>query len=256
MRTVVITGSASGLGAAIRRRLESDGCEVVGVDLERQEIEADLSTPAERAAAMNAVLEYCNGPIDGLVVCAGLGPHVEPVSRLVSVNYFGAVEVLDGLRPALAAGDRPAAVAISSNSIGIVPVDDMTLIDAMLHDGESAALALADGGGFDGSAVYVMTKIALARAVRSRVLDWGRAHIRLNAVAPGPVLTPLLQGSLDDPVLGPLVDALPIPLEVRAQPEDIAGVVSFLLGPDAAFIHGAVLFADGGTDALVRPDVI
>ncbi len=256
MRTVVITGSASGLGAAIRRRLESDGCEVVGVDLERQEIEADLSTSAERAAAMNAVLEYVDGPIDGLVVCAGLGPHVEPLSSLVSVNYFGAVEVLDGLRPALAAGDRPAALAVSSNSIGIVPIHDPALIEELLHGSEQAAIALVDGGGFDGSSVYAMTKIALARAVRSRVLDWGRAHIRLNAIAPGPILTPLLQGSLDDPVLGPLVDALPIPLEQRGQPEDIAGVASFLLGPDAAYIHGAVIFADGGTDALVRPDIV
>lgn len=252
MRTVVITGSGSGLGAAIRRRLEADGCRVVGVDLANQEIEADLSTASGRADAMNAVLTATDRSIDALVVCAGLGPHVRPLTKLVSVNYYGAVEVLDGLRPALAAGDAPAALAISSNSIGIVPIHDPTLIDAMLMGGESAALAAV--GDLDGSSVYAMTKIALARAVRTRVLDWGRAHIRLNAIAPGPVLTPLLQGSLDDPVLGPLVDALPIPLERRSDPDEIAATAAFLLSPDASYIHGSVIFADGGTDAMVRPD--
>ncbi len=252
MRTVVITGSASGLGAAIRRRLEHDGARVIGVDLAGQEIEADLATAAGRSAAMNAVLQATDRSIDGLVVCAGLGPHVEPVSKLVSVNYFGAVEVLDGLRPALAAGTAPAAVAISSNSIGITPIADESLIAAMLEDGEAAAVALA--GQFDGASVYAMTKIALAQAVRRRVLDWGRAQVRLNLVAPGPIVTPLLQGSLDDPVLGPLVEALPIPLERRGQPDDVASAVAFLLAADSSFVHGSLLFVDGGTDALVRPD--
>jgi 3alpha-hydroxysteroid 3-dehydrogenase len=252
MRTVVITGSASGLGAAIRTRLERGGDRVIGIDLEGQEISADLATPAGRSAAMNAVLQATGRSIDGLVVCAGLGPHIQPVARLVSVNYFGAVEVLDGLRPALAAGTAPAAVVISSNSIGITPIPDDALIDAMLDDGEAAAVAQA--GRYDGASVYAMTKIALARAVRRRVLDWGRAQVRLNAVAPGPIVTPLLQGSLDDPVLGPLVEALPIPLERRGEPADVAAVVAFLLDPDSSFVHGSLLFVDGGTDALVRPD--
>ncbi len=252
MRTFVITGSGSGLGAAIRTRLEADGDRVIGVDLRDQEIVADLATSEGRNASIGEVLERTDGVIDGLVVCAGLGPHVQPRSLLVSVNYYGAVEVLDGLRPALSAGDRPAAVAISSNSIGMVPVNDPSLIDAMLDGTESAAVALA--ADFDGSSVYAHTKIALARAVRRRVQAWGEAGVRLNAVAPGPVNTPLLQGSLDDDVLGPLVDALPIPLGRRADPDDVAGTVRFLLGPDAGFVHGSLLFADGGTDALVRPN--
>jgi NAD(P)-dependent dehydrogenase (short-subunit alcohol dehydrogenase family) len=251
MRTFVITGSGSGLGAAVRARLEAAGDRVIGVDLRGQEIDADLATPTGRSAAMNAVLDLTEGTIDGLVVCAGLGPHVQPRSLIVSVNYYGAVEVLVGLRPALAAGDGPAAVAISSNSIGMVPVNDPALLDAMLDGTESDAVALASD--YDGSSVYAHTKIALARAVRRRSQVWGDAGVRLNAIAPGPVNTPLLQGSLDDPTLGPLVDALPIPLGRRADPDDVAATVVFLLGPDAGFVHGSILFADGGTDAVVRP---
>lgn len=254
MRTVVVTGSASGLGAAIRKRLENEGARVIGIDLSGAEIDADLSSAAGRSAAMNAVLAATNRSFDGLVVCAGLGPHVKPVSQLVSVNYYGAVEVLDGLRPALAAGTQPAAVAISSNSVGMVPIEDPSLIDAMIDEGEAAALAISEQ--FDGASVYAMTKIALARAVRRRALDWGRAKVRLNAVAPGPIVTPLLQGSLDDPVLGPMVEALPIPLERRGEPDDVAAAVSFLLSAESSFVHGSLLFVDGGTDALVRPDIV
>jgi NAD(P)-dependent dehydrogenase (short-subunit alcohol dehydrogenase family) len=67
-------------------------------------------------------------------------------------------------------------------------------------------------------------------------------------------MTPLLQGSLEDAELAPLVDALPIPLGRRAEPSEMAGIIAFLLSDEAAYVHGAVWFADGGTDAMVRPE--
>jgi NAD(P)-dependent dehydrogenase (short-subunit alcohol dehydrogenase family) len=260
VRTAVITGSASGLGAAIRRRLEAQGDRVIGVDLRGQEIDADLGTDDGRREAVAAAVDRADGRVDVAVACAGLGPHVRPIATIVSVNFFGAVQVLEGLRPALlAAGGAgtpgpggPAAVAISSNSIGLVPADEQAFLDAMLDGDEVEARRL--GEQVHPAVVYGTTKRALALAVRRRAEAWGADGIRLNAVAPGPINTPLLQGSIDDPELGPLVDALPVPLGRRSEPDEIAGVVAFLLGPDAAYVHGSVLFADGGTAALMRPD--
>ncbi len=189
--------------------------------------------------------------LDGLIVCAGLGPHVTPTSLLVAVNYFGAVDVLDGLLDALAAGTDPAAVVIASNSIGLIP-DEGSVVEQMLDHDEDAARATGDG--IIGAVLYGLTKQALARAVRRRADAWGEAGVRLNAIAPGPTMTPLLQGSLDDESSAPLVDALPIPLERRAQPDEIAAIITFLAGPDTAYVHGSIWFADGGTDAVVRPD--
>jgi NAD(P)-dependent dehydrogenase (short-subunit alcohol dehydrogenase family) len=64
----------------------------------------------------------------------------------------------------------------------------------------------------------------------------------------------LFQGTLDDPVLGPLVDLLPIPMGRPSDAAEIAAPITFLLSAAAAMIHGSVLFVDGGSDALLRSD--
>ena len=72
MRTIVITGSAGGIGAATRARLEKEGHRVIGVDVRDAEVIADLSTPAGRAAMVDAVGAACDGKLDGLVAGAGI----------------------------------------------------------------------------------------------------------------------------------------------------------------------------------------
>src|SRR5438105_126873 len=132
MRTTVVTGAASGIGAAVRARLEAAGERVLGVDLRDAEVIADLARPEGRAAAA--------------------------------------------------------------------------------------------------------------------------AGIRLNAVAPGAVLTPLLRDGLDHPVFGPAIRGFPIPAGSFGSADQVAAAIAFLLGPDAAFCCGSIFFVDGGSDALLRPD--
>jgi NAD(P)-dependent dehydrogenase (short-subunit alcohol dehydrogenase family) len=250
MRTVVVTGSASGLGAAFRTALEAEGATVIGVDLAGQEVTADLSTPEGRTALVAAVQGHTDH-LDGVVACAGLGPHVTPHELIASVNYFGMVATLDGLLPLLRGGTEPAALAIASNSQGMLPEDE-ALMAAFVAGDEDAARARA--AETDGTTVYANSKLAVSRWVRRQCDAWGQAGVRLNALAPGPVETPLLQGTRDDPVLGPHIDLLPIPLGRTAQPDEMAALGVALLGPTASIVHGSVLFADGGTDALLRPD--
>jgi NAD(P)-dependent dehydrogenase (short-subunit alcohol dehydrogenase family) len=247
-----ITGSGSGIGAAVRRRLERDGHRVIGVDLRGAEIEADLGVPDGRARGIAAVLERADGRLDGVVACAGIGPHVADAAAIVSVNYFGAVATLEGLREALVATGG-AAVAVSSNS-ATIPNSDNAIVAACLDGDEAHARRLA--GEPSGQPAYGGSKLALARWVRRRApsAEWAGAGVRLNAIAPGAVTTPLLQGGLDHPVLGDAIRNFPIPTGGFGTPEQIAAAIAFLLGPDAAFCCGSVLFADGGTDALFRPD--
>jgi len=251
---IAVTGSASGIGAAVRALLEAGGARVVGVDVHDAEVRADLATPPGRAAAVDAVARAADGRLDGLVACAGVGPHVADGSLLVRLNYFGATALLDGLRPCLAAA-RGAAVAVSSNA-ALLPNADAAVAAACLDGDEARAVAAAADA--IGPSVYGGAKRALAGWVRRHAPSaaWAGAGVRLNAVAPGAVRTPLLEAGLADPVLGPAIRGFPIPLGGPAAPEVVAAAIAFLLGPAAAFCAGTVLVVDGGTDALLRPDAV
>lgn len=253
MGIAAITGSGSGIGAAVKARFEADGFDTVGVDLRNAEIEADLSTPAGRAQAVDGILARCHGRLDRVVLCAGLGSSVLPPSLVCRVNYFGVVDVLDALLPALRKGDAPSAVVISSNSAQMGSFEHDPYVLAMLDHDEALACELIDK--HDNSILaYMGSKNAVGRAVRRRASEWGRAAVRLNAVCPGPTETPLLKDCEDDPLTGGAIGNLSIPLGRRGQPEDIANLVAFLSGDQASWIHGSVVYIDGGNDAEIRPD--
>lgn len=221
------------------------------MDRHDAEVIADLSTPEGRRQAVAETTELAGGRLDGVVACAGLGPHITPFEAIAQVNYFGALAYLDGLLPALSAGEAPAAVAISSNGATLTP-KKQAFVDVLLTDDEQAACTMA--ATLDGATVYGMSKLAMTIGLRRRTQAWADAGVRLNAVAPGPVDTPLLAASLADKTLGPLVEALPVPVGRRATANEIATAVGFLLDPVNGFIHGSLLFVDGGSDALIRPD--
>ncbi len=253
MGIAAITGSASGIGAAVKSRFEAEGYQTIGVDLRDADVQADLSTPDGRASAVAGILARCGGALDRLVLCAGLGSSVKPASLICRVNYFGVVDVLDPLLPALTQGSDPNAVVICSNSAQMGDFSDHPFVLAMLENDEAAACELIDK---DENSVlaYIGSKNAVGRAVRHRAGAWGRASVRLNAVCPGPVNTPLLQKCMDDPLTGGAIESLSIPLGRRGEPEDVANTVWFLSAEQAGWIHGSIFYVDGGNDAEIRPD--
>ncbi len=254
MGTFCITGSASGIGAATRTRLEAAGHGVIGVDLRDAEVEADLGGAEGRRHAVERVLDASGGRLDGLLVGAGVAPPFAP-EPMASINYFGSQVLLEGLREALAATGDAQAVAISSNSTTTVPDVPSGLVAAFLDGDEEGARTAASAAG--DSHTYAASKTALAHWVRRHApqASWAGAGIRLNAIAPGATMTPLLQSGLDDDTYGPLITGFPVPTGGFGDPDQIAAWIEFMLLSDAArFMCGSVVFVDGGTDALVRPD--
>ncbi|HEX4433234.1 MAG TPA: SDR family oxidoreductase [Acidimicrobiales bacterium] len=252
-RSVVITGAASGIGAATAARLRAAGWNVIGVDKDKADIVSDLATPGGRQEAVALATEQSGGKLAGVVTCAGLaGTPDRAGSLLASVNYFGTVDVLEGLRPLLGAGG--AAVAISSNSTTVQPAIPADLVDACLSHDEERSGQIADAHG--SLVTYPASKLAVAHWVRRQATgpDWAGAGLRLNAIAPGMIDTPMIAGMRADPEAGPLLDMLPIPVGRPGRPEEIAALVDLLLGPDGAFFCGSVVFCDGGSDALLRTD--
>jgi NAD(P)-dependent dehydrogenase (short-subunit alcohol dehydrogenase family) len=210
-----------------------------------------LSTPDERRRAVDEAAGLADGTLAAVVTCAGLaGSPDRKGSLLTSVNYFGTVELLEGLRPLLVTGGG--AVAISSNSTTVQPDVPVAVIDACLAGDEAQAAAAADEGGSIGA--YAASKIAVAHWVRRHATghDWAGAGLRLNAIAPGMIDTPMVAAMRADERTGPMLDMLPIPLGRPGRAEEIAAVVDFLVGPDSSFFCGSVVFCDGGSDALLR----
>jgi len=252
MATCVISGSASGIGAATRERLQADGFEVIGIDIRDAEVIADLSKPEERTAAVAAVLEKTGGRIDRLVLSAGLG-ELHPLPTVTSVNYFGSIRLLDAFQEALGRGEDPAAVLLCSNSARMTTFEGHPYVEALLDEDEERARELIEKDPVTFVA-YAGGKFALGIGMRRRAPDWGAAGIRLNAIAPGPTDTPLLDEIADDPVRTKGLQGLPNPLGRHASPAEMASVIAFLLGPEASYVHGVILYADGGIDAALAPD--
>ena len=257
MGTYVVTGSASGIGAATVALLEERGHRVIGVDLSDADVVADQSTPAGRRQAVAGVLEQAGERLNGVVPCAGIAGLTGVDSRLVvSVNYFGAVEVVEGLRPALAAaasaGQPAAVVVLSSNSSTCQPGWAHEVARSCLDRGEDEARGAAAKR--DSVLVYPATKAALAWWARTvgTGRDWIGAGIRVNAVAPGFVTTAMTDRVTADPVLGSFAESYPTALRRPGRPEEVAAVIAFLLSEEASLLVGSVVYADGGTDALMH----
>ena len=259
MATYAVTGARSGMGRAVVDRLVAAGHRVISVDLADADVVADLSTPDGRTSAAGEVLEKCGGVLDGAVMAAGIGPIPgrEMPRRILEVNHFGVVDLLDAWRPALAAAGSSKVVVIASNSPTVTPAVPGKAVKALLAgDGERAAHALKRFGGRAPVFAYAASKLAVSRWVRRHAVtpDWAGAGIRLNAIAPGAVLTPLLEAQLADPRQAKLVKNFPIPVGHYGDAGEIAEWVVFMLGPAANSSCGSVVFVDGGSDAWFRAD--
>ena len=226
MSTYVVTGAESGIGAATTRLLRERGHRVIGVDRSPSDITADLSTPVGRAEVVRRVEEMAPEGLAGFVPCAGVAglTGVDP-QLVVSVNYFGAIDVLTGLRPLLARaaenGEQPAVVLISSNSVTCQPGWASDVAGACVEHDEAKARSLAR----DQQAVnvYPATKAALAWWVRREGLkkQWIGAGIRANAVAPGFIATAMTDQLREDPELGVFADAYPSAISRPGRPEGV-----------------------------------
>src|SRR5207248_901908 len=131
-----------------------------------------------------------------------------------------------------------------------VPFD---VVEQCAAGDEAGARARADElGGMGG--VYPASKLAVAWWVRQQAVtpDWIGAGIRLNAIAPGMIDTAMIAEGRADPTVAPMLDLFPIPSGGPGRPEEVASLIAFLLSDAANLLVGSVVFADGGTDALLR----
>lgn len=254
MATYLVTGAGSGMGSQVAQRLSEDGHRVIGVDLAGAQIQADLSTADGRREAISRVLTECGGVLDGAVLAAGLGPTPGRERTIVEVNTAGAAQLLTGLRPALAAAHKAKVVVFGSNSTTATPLVPRSAVRRLIAgDTAGATRVLRRRGSLAPTLAYASSKLAISHWVRREAItaDWAGAGIRMNVIAPGPVLTPLLRAQLAGRT-GSQVRSFPVPAREYGTPEQLADWVLLMLSPAADFMVGSVITVDGGTEALLR----
>lgn len=227
--TAVVTGGASGIGAAAAARLREAGHSVVVWDVRGGDIDCDISDPDSLAAALDRTVTD-HGVPDRLVACAGVGASgllldqsVEDWRRVLDVNLTGTWLTLRTVAAAMIAHGTPGSmVAVSS-------------ISGTLSDRDMGA--------------YCVSKAGIDMLVRIAASEWGPHGIRVNAVGPGVTRTPMLA---KPEALPGWVDGLTerTPLGRLGEADDVAEAIVGVL--ELSWVTGQTVFADGGL-ALQSP---
>jgi len=251
MGNIVITGGATGIGAATKKLLEQEGHHVYVIDLLNADLQADLTDNAQRQTAIETIINQFPEGIDGFIPCAGLGPHSKPLSRICQLNFFAVIDMVTALKP-LISKVNGSIVLLSSNSAAM-PGLHPAYVNAMLNQDETSACSIIDP--LDGHNAYAGSKLALTQWMRKHSTAFASEGIRINAVAPGIISTPLTDGVLQDKTFGKAISDFgkTVPIGRIGQAEEVAGVIAFLLSAAASYICGSVIFIDGGHDAMLRP---
>ncbi|WP_083459209.1 glucose 1-dehydrogenase [Jiangella muralis] len=236
-RIAIVTGGASGIGAAIARRMAGEGAVVVIADLDEERTTA-LASSLPRAVP--AVLDVTDRSAVEATV-ARLDDAVGPVEILV--NNAGAAT--DGTFDELSSESWDRDVAVNLTAPAVLT---RTVLPRMVAAGRGAIVNVSSVNALAalGNDAYSAAKAGMLSLTRSIAVQYGQHGIRCNAVVPGTVQTPIWQSRLErDPQV--FERAAPwYPLGRVGTPDDIAAAVLFLASDDAGWITGTSLLVDGG----------
>jgi 2-hydroxycyclohexanecarboxyl-CoA dehydrogenase len=240
-KTALVTGGASGIGAATARRLAAEGARVAIGDIaerEASEVAAELDgfgcrlDVADRASVGEAVtlIEERLGPIDVLVNNAGtdrfaffINTDEELWDLVLGVNLRGTLAVTHAVLPGMQERRSGSIVNVASEAGRV---------------------------GSPGSVVYSSAKAGVIGFTKAIAREAARYRVRCNAVAPGPIETPLLNaaplmlGELGERLKRAMIESTA--LGRSGQPEEVAAAIAFLAGEDAAYVTGQTLGVSGG----------
>ena len=230
MKTALVTGGGSGIGAAVAHRLRIDGYNVATIDLNPSDTEysyiADVTDRDQVDAALTEI-RGALGPVTILVNAAGkevfrrfANISFDEWRTIIDINLHGVFHTTQAVLPDMVEAGWGRIVNISSSST---------------HSGAPFMSA------------YVAAKSGVNGLTKSLALEYGPAGITVNAVPPGFIDTPMLRNSAAQGNLGSIDEAIKrTPVGRMGKPEDIAAACAFFISEEAGYITGQILGVNGG----------
>jgi NAD(P)-dependent dehydrogenase (short-subunit alcohol dehydrogenase family) len=248
-KRILVTGAASGTGAATAKELLRRGASVVAVDRDADGLERVTRGVAEATAVTldltdrGAIRSELGGlELDGVANVAGLGPDDPNVRRAFQVNLQAPLLVLQAVHERLSPG--AAVVNVASIVAGLSDDRFDELLDDPLADDllDQVQEAIADGAG-----AYTYSKRAILRESGRLAVEWA-PDVRVNTISPGLIDTPMGERSLQLPWTQKLSSR--IPLGRHGDPAEVARTIAFLLSEDASYVSGVDIAVDGAYTAF------
>ena len=246
-KTFIVTGTSRGLGAKTAEMLKERGARIIGMDKNESAEHVDRYIPLDLAdqASIDAAVAQVDEPVHGLCNIAGVAPTLPP-SLVLKINFTGTRTLTNALMPKLADGATIVNIA-SGTGMGWPRnvAKHKVLFGLGLNDDFDAFCA-----------EYEIEKVNCYHFSKEAVIMWTIGEwkmieergIRMNAISPGPIETPLLEDFLSD-MTKP--DAPMFEMDRVGLPAEIADVVLFLLGDGSRWIHATNIPVDGGLSAIV-----
>ncbi|PJI98487.1 NAD(P)-dependent dehydrogenase (short-subunit alcohol dehydrogenase family) [Acidovorax sp. 69] len=241
-KKLLITGVSSGIGEETARVARAQGAHVIGVDLNPPKVEVDqfLSADLGNRASIDALVAQLPQGLNGLANIAGL-PPTRPAAQVLRVNLVGLKHLTLSVLPRLADGASIVNLASLAGAGWPDAVPTIRASESLDFDGVDA---FCTQHGIEGARSYFFSKEALIAWTLQHRWTWRARGIRMNAVSPGPVDTPILKDFIE--TLGARAEEDMKTMDRPGRASDIAPVVAFLLSDASGWLRGANLPVDGG----------